>query len=171
MRVRGKGESSSILRLKCIIYLCVFLSQFQRFQTELEDELGDDVQVVSADQQGSLSFLYKFSRPSLYTGRDKYSRNYRVLWSWGRRPGCALQKGDLKLLIFSLHAWYKLVKAVSVVGLACMFWLNSSPCRMVTVLSTPRQNWTKLFRLSKPGLPELLHFKLQSGESCYETCA
>lgn len=65
MRVRGKGESSSILRLKCIIYLCVFLSQFQRFQTELEDELGDDVQVVSADQQGSLSFLYKFSRPSL----------------------------------------------------------------------------------------------------------
>lgn len=37
------------------------------------------------------------------------------------------------------------------------FDLNLSPCRMVTVLSTPRQNWTKLFRLSKPGLPELPH--------------
>lgn len=38
----------------------------------------------------------------------------KVTWS------CSL----VPMLIFSLHAWYKLVKAVSVVGLACMFWLK-----------------------------------------------
>ena len=54
MRVRGKGESSSILGLErsvITITFCASVSQFRRFQTELEDELGDDVQVVSADQQ------------------------------------------------------------------------------------------------------------------------
>lgn len=52
-----------------------------------------------ADQKGSLSFLHKFVYlyPSSHTGGDKYSNNYRVLWSWDRGQRCALEKGDLKL--------------------------------------------------------------------------
>ena len=60
-----------------LLFICAALSQFQRFQTELEDELGDDVQVVSTD----LSCLHKFVylHPLSHTGRDQYSNNYRVL--------------------------------------------------------------------------------------------
>lgn len=77
MRVRGKGESRFRTQVIIYLFICASLLQFRRFQTELEDEFGDDVQVVSID----LSCLHKFVylHPSSHTGRDEYSNNYRVL--------------------------------------------------------------------------------------------